>query len=261
MEPKDLVSRGALQGYVVFITGASRGLGRAVAIACARYGALVAALSRDSVGLARCVEEIRQFGGKGIGCTADVSIWDHVKASFEQAGLEVGPVDVLINNAAVVTPVGATFTIDPQQWKKTLEINLLGAFYCSVAALEMMIPRRRGTIINLVSGMGERVFPYFGAYSVSKAGLIHFTRVLAAEVKPYGISVCGLDPGLVDTDMHAQLRTMPPASMGIEMHDRLLWYKREGILKSPDRVAHAIVGMLADGTMGMEKTGSIIHIG
>ena len=140
-----------------------------------------------------------------------------------------------MNNAAVVEPVGAAFETDPLAWARLMEINLTGAFYCAHTALKGMVEQRRGCLLNIVSGMGLRVFPHFSAYSVSKAGLIHVTRVLAEEVRPHGVTVNALDPGLVDTDMQTDLRNLPAGAVGREMRERLLDFQEKGLLKPPDQ--------------------------
>jgi len=261
MKFSDASSQGSITGTVCLVTGASRGIGRALAAALAEAGALVALASRTGEALDELVEEIARSGGRALGCVADVSKWEQVDSLYAIVRREMGPVELLVNNAAVITPVGAVEEIDPHEWKEALEINVTGAFYCSKRALETMVPRRKGTIINLVSGMGERVFARFSAYSVSKAALIHLTRILAAEVREHGVCVCAVDPGIVDTGMQEQLRAMPAERVGIEMHSRLIQYKREGMLRPAAEIARQLVGVIRSGALSLERSGELVSLG
>jgi 3-oxoacyl-[acyl-carrier protein] reductase len=136
-----------------------------------------------------------------------------------------------------------------------VEVNLTGAFFCARTALETMVEQRRGSLLNIVSGMGQRVFPGFSAYSVSKAGLIHLTRVLAEEVRPYGVTVNALDPGLVHTDMQAALRDLPAEAVGDEMRSRLRLFHEQGLLKPPELIGRWIASFLAE--KAQEITGEV----
>jgi 3-oxoacyl-[acyl-carrier protein] reductase len=136
-----------------------------------------------------------------------------------------------------------------------VQTNLIGAFYCARLALETMVERGRGSLLNIVSGMGQRVFPGFSAYSVSKAGLIHLTRVMAEEVRPYGVTVNALDSGLVHTDMQAALRDLPAEAVGEEMRARLRLVHEQGQLKSPELIGGWIASFLASGAR--EITGEV----
>lgn len=254
-------SPGSITGTVCLVTGASRGIGRALATALAAAGAWVAVASRKGEALDELVDDIARSGGRVLGCVADVSKWGQVDALYTTVRREMGPIELLVNNAAVVAPVGAVERIDPREWKDALGINLTGAFYCCRRALETMVPRRKGTIINLVSGMGERVFARFSAYSVSKAALIHLTRILAAEVREHGICVYSVDPGLVDTGMQDELRAMPAERIGIEMRSRLVQYKREGMLRPAGEVARRLVDAFRSGALTLERSGELVSLG
>jgi 3-oxoacyl-[acyl-carrier protein] reductase len=230
---------------VAVVTGAGRGIGRAAALALAAGGWKVALVARRASDLEAVAGEAGGQGGVVLVCPADVSDRLSAEAAVEKACAELGPPIALVNNAAVVGPVAPVASADPQSWKQALDINLAGAFYMARAVLQRMTPAGRGTILNLVSGMGVRVFARFSAYSVSKAGLILLTRVLAEETRSGGITVNALDPGLVDTDMHEQLARMPPETVGAEMSESLNRYRRLNLFKPPERIGRWIADFLS----------------
>jgi len=240
---------------VVVVTGAGRGIGKATAIAMARRGWRVALVSRSRAELESVGETIGGRGGEAICHVGDVSDLGAVREMWAGICEKWETPDCLVNNAAVVEPVGAAFESDPLAWARLMEINLTGAFFCAHTALKDMVEQRRGSLLNIVSGMGLRVFPHFSAYSVSKAGLIHLTRVLAEEVRPYGVTVNALDPGLVDTDMQAGLRNLGAGVVGGEMRERLLDFKEKALLKPPDSIGSWVAAFLSE--KGREITGEV----
>jgi 3-oxoacyl-[acyl-carrier protein] reductase len=231
---------------VAVVTGAGRGIGKAAAIAMAAAGWKVALVSRSKGELESVRQVIDGRGGEAACYVADVSGLEAVRDMWSRVCEAWGAPDRLVNNAAVVEPVGAATEANPLLWARSVEINLTGAFFCARTALKTMVERGRGSLLNLVSGMGLRVFPGFSAYSVSKAGLIHLTRVLAEEVRPYGVTVNALDPGLVDTEMQTWLRGLPAETVGEEMHASLKSFQEEGVLKPPDRVGRWIAAFMGD---------------
>jgi NAD(P)-dependent dehydrogenase (short-subunit alcohol dehydrogenase family) len=231
---------------VVVVTGAGRGIGKATAIAMAQAGWRVALVSRSKGEL----ESVRQLicgrGGEAACHVVDVSDLPGIREMWAGVCEGWGSPDCLVNNAAVVEPVGAAIEADPLAWARLVEINLTGAFFCAQTALKTMVERRRGSLLSIVSGMGLRVFPHFSAYSASKAGLIHLTRVLAEEVRPHGVNVNALDPGLVHTDMQTCLRRLSAEAVGEEMRERLRDFHEKGLLKPPDLVGRWIAAFLGD---------------
>jgi NAD(P)-dependent dehydrogenase (short-subunit alcohol dehydrogenase family) len=191
----------SLAGRVAMVTGAGRGIGRAVALALADHGALVAALARSSTGIDTTVGAIEEAGGRAIAVRCDVVDPDAVRAAVEHITDELGPVDVLVNNAGSNVVFGPLWEVDLDQWWRDVTINLRGPALCAAAVLPEMIARGRGCIVNIASGSATRAFPYNSSYAAAKAALVRFSDSLAAETAAHGVSVFALNPGTVETDM------------------------------------------------------------
>jgi NAD(P)-dependent dehydrogenase (short-subunit alcohol dehydrogenase family) len=190
-----------LTGQVALVTGGGRGIGRAVAGSLARAGAAVAVLARSADQLAETAEAIAAAGGRGLACPADVTDRPAVEAAVAEVERQLGPIDLLVNNAGVGGPVGPLAEADPDAWWRCLEVNLRGPLLCSRAVLPGMLGRRRGRIVNVASGAGTRAIPNLSAYVTSKAALIRLTENLAAEVRESGVRVFAIQPGTVRTAM------------------------------------------------------------
>jgi len=226
-----------LKDQVAIITGAGRGLGRASAIEMAKEGASVVILSRTPSELRETASRVKDLGGEILSIRADVSRPKDVERVVHRTLSRFGQIDILINNAAIIGPLRPLFQVGEKEWNQTLEINLRGPVLLSKAVLPHMIKRRRGRIINVVSGLGEIVMPPFGAYSVSKAGLIHLTRLMARELRQYRIRVNGLDPGIMDTRMQEEIRAAGPQVLGLQLYRQVVGWKERGELKPPEKVA------------------------
>ncbi len=204
-----------LDGKVVLITGGSRGIGRAVALAFASEGARVAVVSRNKDRCAEVATQISKSGGSALGIQADVASEADVARMVEQVKAKWQRVDILVNVAAVNLPYRAVTDLSLEEWNWIIGVNLTGTFLCCRAVLPLMIEQRSGKIINF-SSLGGRV----GAagrtpYRSSKAAIINFTECLAAEVKEFNIDVNTICPGAVATDMLREitLGKMPAHAM------------------------------------------------
>jgi 3-oxoacyl-[acyl-carrier protein] reductase len=191
----------SLQEQVAIVTGASRGIGRAVAIDLAGQGARVLVNYHHSVAAAEeVVAHIRQAGGDALAYRADVSNESEVAAIFEAALTRWGRIDILVSNAGV-TADAPLMRLKPEQWHKVIETDLTSMFFCCRAALPAMRSRQYGRIITIGSLAGLAGNMGQTNYAAAKAGLVGFTRALAREVATDGITANVVAPGYIDTDM------------------------------------------------------------
>jgi 3-oxoacyl-[acyl-carrier protein] reductase len=193
------------QGQTVLVTGASRGLGRAIAIAFAREGAYVGVGCRVREDKAQeTLAAIRAEGSDGEIACFDVRDADAAEAVIGKLARDRGGLDVLVNNAGIARD-GLFAMLPRQDWADTLATNLTGAFNCCAAAAKAMIARRSGAIVNVASIAGLHASPGQSNYAASKGGLLALTRTLAAEMAPYGIRVNAVVPGLLTTGLAARM--------------------------------------------------------
>lgn len=191
----------AMTGKVVAITGASRGIGAAAVRAFAAAGARVALLSRDEAAISALAADV---GGLALAC--DVASADGVAAALARVEADLGPLDVLINNAGVIEPIARLAEADPEAFGRAIDINLKGVFNGMRAALPGMIARHSGTIITVSSGAAHNPLEGWGAYCSAKAGAAMLTRVAHVEAGPAGVRVMGLSPGTVATEMQVKIK-------------------------------------------------------
>jgi len=194
-----------LRNQVAIVTGAGRGLGRAIARALAQAGAAVGVMARSEAQVAETVGTIGQAGGVALAVIADVSDAASVERAARQVEGALGPVDLLVNNAAIMGPLGPMWDAGADDWWRSFEVNLRGPYLCSRALLPGMIARHRGRIINLATSAATVAVAHMGAYVVAKTALIRFTENLAAELLSSGVSVFAIDPGTVRTAMSQHL--------------------------------------------------------
>lgn len=196
---------------MAIVTGGSRGIGRAIAFALARSGAQVALAARSENELNETVEAIDRFGGRAMAVIADVSNGAAVRWMVHEVEDKFGPVDLLVNNAAVAEPLGPLAAADPDAWWRCFEVNLRGPFLCTQAVLPGMLGRGCGRIVNVASGAGTFAIPNLSAYVVSKTALIRFSETLAMEAGPAGVRSFSIEPGMVRTAMAEGLLNHPKA--------------------------------------------------
>jgi len=187
-----------LGGQVAIVTGGGRGIGRAIALALARAGAAVAVVARSPDQLAETVSLIEEARGRAISVPADVTDERAIQHMVNEVERRLGPVDLLVNNAGILGPIGPVWDVDTDEWWRCMDINLRGPFLCAKAVLPSMVARRRGRIITTGSG-GHRA--YGSAYQTSKAAITRFCEILAAETEQHGVSVFAISPGFVRTAM------------------------------------------------------------
>ena len=190
-----------LSGRVALVTGASRGIGRAIAFSLAEAGAAIAVNYKENETLAgEVVREIERSGGRAIGWRADVAEADQVRTMVEGVSSHFDHLDILVNNAGVIRDL-LLLEMEEEDWQGVLRTNLSGVYHCSKAVLKGMMMRRWGRIINLSSVAAVKGGRGQSNYAASKGAVNAFTRSLAAEVGPKGITVNAIAPGLIVTDM------------------------------------------------------------
>ncbi len=190
-----------MQGKVVVITGASRGIGAAAARVFAGAGASVALLARSVQPIESLAADL---GGMALGC--DVGDWDAVQAAMAAVVARYGRIDVLINNAGVIEPMARLADADPAAWSAAVDTNLKGVFHGCRAVVPLMKAQGAGTIINLSSGAAYQPLEGWSSYCATKAGVLMLTRALHLEEHGWGLRVLGLSPGTVATEMQVKIR-------------------------------------------------------
>jgi len=188
-----------LKGKVAIVTGASRGIGRAVALGYAQAGAAVCCAARTTKEIDELVSQITKEGGKAISVTTDQGDLRSVENMVNATVKAFGGLDIMFANAALTTLVGPVVDSDPEVWRDIVQVNLVGAYYCARASIPHMKARGAGKIIFVGSGHGHTASPFNTAYSSAKAGMWMLTRALAAEVWQDNISVNEFTPGRVKT--------------------------------------------------------------
>lgn len=190
-----------LRGKVAIVTGAGRGIGRAIALAYARQGAAVCCAARSMGQVQETAAQICAEGGRAIAVCTDVADFESVERMVREAEEAFGGLDIVVINAGVGGAQQSVEASDPQTWRTTIEVNLIGAYHCAKAAVPALKRRGGGKVIAVGSGLGQRGIVGVSDYACSKAGLWMLTRVLAQEMAQHGISVNQLIPGPVVTQM------------------------------------------------------------
>jgi NAD(P)-dependent dehydrogenase (short-subunit alcohol dehydrogenase family) len=199
------IERFSLAGKRALVTGASRGIGRAIALAYAEAGARVALASRRQEGVDEVAREIESTGGAALAVACHVGRQQEIDALVERVTAAWGGIDVLVNNAGTNPAMAPLLEVEEAVWDEILEINLKAPLLLCRRVVPLMVAAGGGSVVNVSSVAGTAPWPLLGAYSVSKAGLNSLTKVLARELGPAGVRVNALAPGLIDTRFSAAL--------------------------------------------------------
>src|SRR6266851_2778521 len=184
-----------LAGKVAIATGASRGIGAAAAFVLAKAGAAVMLVARDGTRASQVTKEIVAAGGRATAMACDVADYGSVRTMVEETDQRLGNIDILVNNAGVIEPIDALVQSDPAAWRRSIEVNLVGAYHTAHATLPRMLEAGKGTVINISSGAAHRPLEGWSAYCSAKAGLAMLTNAIALEYADAGVRVFGLAPG------------------------------------------------------------------
>jgi NAD(P)-dependent dehydrogenase (short-subunit alcohol dehydrogenase family) len=222
---------------VVIVTGASRGLGAAVAGWLAKAGAGLTLVARSEGDLRRVAAALESPGGAPLVCGADVSNYDACRRVVENTLARFGRIDSLVNNAGIVQPIAAIYDSDPADWRYNIEVNLIGPFNLISAAI-FHLRMREGRVVNVSSGAANLALENLSAYCTAKAALNHFTRVLAAE-EP-ALTAISVRPGVVDTAMQTYIRRQGSQAMPAEQVAYYQQLKDQGQLEPPETPARSI---------------------
>ncbi|SHK97806.1 3-ketoacyl-ACP reductase [Hymenobacter psychrotolerans] len=190
----------SIAGKNALVTGAGKGIGRAVAVALAQEGVNVALLARTEAQLREVAQEVEALGVKAVVVAADIADRAAVEAAIAQATEALGTLDILINNAGIGT-FAKLVDMDPAEWERIIQVNLLGTYYTTRAVLPGMIARETGDIINVASTAGQRGAATTSAYSASKFAVLGLTESLMQEVRKHNIRVSALTPSTVATEL------------------------------------------------------------
>ncbi len=237
-----------LSDRVAIVTGASRGIGRAVALALAAEGAnVVVNYARSGEAAEQVVAIITEAGGKALALQADVSQPDQVDALIKETMDKFSRVDVLVNNAGITRDT-LLLRMKPEDWQAVIDLNLTGVFLCTRAASKIMLKQRAGRIVNIASVAGQMGNPGQANYSAAKAGVIGFTKTVAKELASRGVTVNAVAPGFIATDMTQDLKS-----------DEILKYIPLGRYGQPEEVA-GMVRFLAADPAAAYITGQVFNV-
>ena len=238
-----------LKDKIVVVTGGGRGLGRVIALACAREGADLVLASRSVEALQETRAEVESFGRKALVVPTDIRHEDSVRNLAEQALARFGHIDILVNNTGITGPTAPLWEITPAEWEETFAVNVTGAYLCCRAFLPSMIERRSGSILFISSMTGKR--PLFGRtpYAAGKLALVGLARTLAWETGPYGIRVNVISPGPIEGERVERVIRNQAQAEGIsedEARRRFTSSSPLGRLVPPGDIADAVVFLASD---------------
>jgi NAD(P)-dependent dehydrogenase (short-subunit alcohol dehydrogenase family) len=238
-----------LKDKIAVITGGGRGLGRVIALACAREGADLVLASRSVEALQETRAEVESLGREALVVPTDIRHEDSVRNLAEQALTRFGHIDILVNNTGITGPTAPLWEITPAEWEETFAVNVTGAYLCCRAFLPSMIERRSGSILFISSMTGKR--PLFGRspYAAGKLALVGLARTLAWETGPYGIRVNVISPGPIEGERVERVIRNQAQAEGIsedEARRRFTSSSPLGRLVPPGDIADAVVFLASD---------------
>ena len=235
-----ILDRYRLDGKVGLITGGSRGIGRAIALGFAEAGADVVVASRMLQDLEAVAKEVSALGGRSLPVAAHCAKGDDIRMLVDKTMKEFGRIDILVNNAGTNPHFGPLTDAEEWAWDVTMNLNLKGYFLLSQAVAKIMKEQGGGCIINIASGTGIRPMPGIGIYSITKAGVIMLTQVLASELGKYNIRVNAIAPGTTKTRLARLIWETP------EIRDKVVESTPMGRIAEPDDMVGTAIFLAAD---------------
>ena len=244
-----------LKNLVTVVTGASQGLGNAIARAFVGEGAHVALCARDPKLISEAAADLKRLASAGqqiFDSACDVSVEDDVEKFFDEIRRRLGPVNVLVNNAGVYGPKGESEKVEFQEWARALEINLYGTFLPCRFAIRQMKELRRGKIINLSGGGATVPLPRLSSYAASKAAVVRLTETLAEELREFSVDVNAIAPGALNTRLLQEILSAGPGAVGKEFYERSLKQRDSGgvPLEKAARLCVYLASEMSDGITG-----------
>lgn len=237
-----------LRGQVAIVTGASRGIGRATALALAAEGAnVVVNYASSSTAAEEVVAKINSMGCEAVALQADVSQAEQVDSLLNAVTEKWGRVDILVNNAGITRDT-LLLRMKPEDWQAVIDLNLTGVFLCTRAVSKLMLKQRSGRIVNITSVAGQMGNPGQANYSAAKAGVIGFTKTIAKEFASRGITVNAVAPGFIETDMTSNLKS-----------EEILKFIPLGRYGKPEEIA-GMVRFLAADSAAAYVTGQVFNV-
>ena len=226
-----------LDGKVALVTGASRGIGEATAMAFAKAGAAVVLAARSTGDIERIAGEITQTGGRAIAVSCDVSDYSAVSGAVAKAVEQFGRLDFLVNNAGLIDPIAQLADSDPEAWARVIDVNVTGVYNGLRAVIPVMVEQGAGVIVNISSGAATNPLEGWSHYCASKAAVLMLTRSADKEYREHGVRTVGLSPGTVATDMQVKIK-----ASGINPVSQL----DPSVHLPPEKAAQAVVWLCTD---------------
>jgi NAD(P)-dependent dehydrogenase (short-subunit alcohol dehydrogenase family) len=244
-----------VKNLVTVVTGASQGLGKAIAREFVKEGAHVGLCARDKKLLKAAADDLEMLKSAGqqiLAAPCDVSVEGDVEQFFDAVRSRLGPVNVLINNAGIYGPKGESEKVDFREWLRAVEINLYGTFLPCRFAIREMKELRRGKIINLSGGGATAPLPRISAYAASKAAVVRLTETMAEELREFSIDVNAIAPGALNTRLLEEVLSAGPHAVGEEFYQKSLQQRESGgvPLEKAARLCIYLASELSDGITG-----------
>jgi NAD(P)-dependent dehydrogenase (short-subunit alcohol dehydrogenase family) len=243
-----------LEDKIAVVTGSSRGFGLAIAEAFADHGAAVVLASRSEEAIGKAIESIRATGARASGLVCDTTDLKQVEALAEHAVKTFGGLHVWVNNAGMSPTYGPTAHIQPDEFVRTIQTNILGTYYGSIVALRRFLPQKSGKLINILGAGARGPVPMQNAYASSKSWIRTFTLALAQEYKDSGVGVYALGPGMMLTEMLTRVRVVAGYEERLRVYPTVI----RVLARPPEAAAHKVVWLASAATDG--RTGSEVYL-